>query len=154
MILLLLLLLLLLIIIIVILMIIVIIIMIGTFLWIFNNSVFVGIIKLSNRRIIWLEETHLNYQFVNAFLDRIRWAMLNFWDKFFHGKVRVRKFDVRISCLFIRLILPVFFFEVVSCTKNDEHEPKKLNTNDDNGKIIETYPFYLQNCFSKKRVCD
>ena len=30
----------------------------------------------------------------------------------------LRKFDIRISYIFIRLILPVFFFEAVSCTKN------------------------------------
>ena len=39
---------------------------------------------LLNSRITWLEETHLTYQFVNAFLDRIQWAMLNL----FHGEVR------------------------------------------------------------------
>ena len=36
---------------------------------------------LLNSRIIWLEEIHLTYQFVNAFLDRIRRVMLNVWDK-------------------------------------------------------------------------
>ena len=42
---------------------------------------------LLNSRITWLEETHLTYQFVNAFLDRIRWAMLNVRGVLFHGEV-------------------------------------------------------------------
>ena len=45
------------------------------------------------------------------------------------------KFDIRICYVFIRLILPVFFFEAVSCTKNVEHEWIKLNMNDNNGQI-------------------
>ena len=45
------------------------------------------------------------------------------------------KFDIRISSVFIRLILPVFFFEAVSCTKNVEHKWIKLNMNDNNGQI-------------------
>ena len=32
------------------------------------------------------------------------------------------KFDIRISYVFIRLILPVFFFEVASSTQNVEQE--------------------------------
>ena len=46
------------------------------------------------------------------------------------------KFNIRISCVFIISILPVFLFEVVSCTKNVEHEWKKLNMNDNNKKIF------------------
>ena len=38
------------------------------------------------------------------------------------------KFHIRISFVFIRLLLPVFFFEAVSCTK-------MLNRNDNNGNI-------------------
>ena len=45
------------------------------------------------------------------------------------------KFEIRISYVFIRLILPVFFFEVASSTKNVEHEWKKLNMHGNNGKI-------------------
>ena len=40
---------------------------------------------LLKSRITWLQETHLTYQFVNVFLDRIQWAMLNLWDMLFHG---------------------------------------------------------------------
>ena len=35
---------------------------------------------LLNSWITRLEETHLTCQFVNAFLDRIWWTMLNLWD--------------------------------------------------------------------------
>ena len=50
---------------------------------------------LLNSWITCLEETHLNiscdydpmYQFVEAFLDRIRWGMFNLWDMFYHGDV-------------------------------------------------------------------
>ena len=45
------------------------------------------------------------------------------------------KFDIRISYIFIIVILPVFFFEVVSCTKNVEHEWKILNMNNNNKQI-------------------
>ena len=45
------------------------------------------------------------------------------------------KIDIRISLAFIRLLLPVLFFEAVSCTKNVEHEFKKLNMNDNIGKV-------------------
>ena len=68
---------------------------------------------LLNSQIIWLGETHLTYQFVNAFLDRIPWVMLNFWESWLSRSA---------SRVFIRLVLPVFFFEAVSCTKNVEHE--------------------------------
>ena len=44
------------------------------------------------------------------------------------------KFDVKISNVVIRLILPAFFFEAVSYTKNVEQDWKKLNMNDNNGK--------------------
>ena len=81
---------------------------------------------LLNSRIISLEETQLTYQFVNASLDRIRWVMLNVWDTLLWRSA---------SHVFIRLILPVFFFEAVSCTKNVEHEWIKLNMNDNNGQI-------------------
>ena len=37
--------------------------------------------------------------------------------------------------LFITLILPAFFFETDSCTKNIEHDWKKLNMSDNNGKV-------------------
>ena len=78
---------------------------------------------------------------------------------FFSWKGAVKylsKFDIRISHVFVRLILPVFFFEAISCTKNVEHELKKLNMNDNNGKYghenndCRKIPFYLQNSFSKK----
>ena len=50
----------------------------------FSNSRWLnGFVKF----ITWLEETHLTYKFVNAFLDRIRWVMLNLWDMFFNEKV-------------------------------------------------------------------
>ena len=45
------------------------------------------------------------------------------------------KFDIRISYVFVRLILPVFCFEAFCCTKNVECKWKKLNMNDHNGKI-------------------
>ena len=45
------------------------------------------------------------------------------------------KFDIRISYIFIIVILPVFFFEAVSCTKNVEHEWKILNMNNNNKQI-------------------
>ena len=67
---------------------------------------------LLNSQIIWLKETHLTYQFVNAFLDRIGELCLIFEKVDYRGASRV----------FIRLVLPVFFFEAVSCTKNIEHE--------------------------------
>ena len=35
---------------------------------------------LLNSWITWLEETRLTHQFVNAFLDRTWWVMLNLWD--------------------------------------------------------------------------
>ena len=41
-----------------------------------------------------------------------------------------RKCDIR-----IRLILPALSFEAVSCTKNVEHKWKKVNMNDNDGKI-------------------
>ena len=47
----------------------------------------------------------------------------------------LRKFDIKIIYIFIRLVLPVFFFEAVSGTRNVEYEWKKLNMNDNNGKI-------------------
>ena len=40
---------------------------------------------LLNSQIIWLEESHLTYQFVNALIDRIPWVMLNLWDMLFTG---------------------------------------------------------------------
>ena len=67
---------------------------------------------LLNSQITLLEETHLTYQFVKAFLNRIRWAMLNLWDIFLHQKIPPKylsNFDVRISYVLIRLIIPVFF---------------------------------------------
>ena len=45
------------------------------------------------------------------------------------------KFNIRISYVFIKLILPAFFFKAVSCTKNVEYELKKLNMNDN--KIVQ-----------------
>ena len=81
---------------------------------------------LLNSRIIWLEETHLTYQFFNAFLDRIRWVMLIFEICFLWKTA---------SHVFIRLILPVFFFEDASCTKKVELEWIKLNMDDNNGQI-------------------
>ena len=42
---------------------------------------------LLNSRISYLEETHLTYQFVNAFLESIQWGMFNLWDMLFHGEV-------------------------------------------------------------------
>ena len=68
------------------------------------------------------------------------------------------KFDIRISYVFIRLILPVFFFEVASSTQNVEQEWKKLNMHGNNGKIKKLkwrlksrkIPIYLQNSFPKK----
>ena len=39
------------------------------------------------------------------------------------------------SYVFIRLILPVFFFQAVSCTKNVKLELIKLNINANNGEI-------------------
>ena len=44
---------------------------------------------LLNLRITYLEET-LADQFVNAFLDRIQWAMLNLWDTFFSWRTAVK----------------------------------------------------------------
>ena len=42
---------------------------------------------------------------------------------FMEGAVKnLSKFDIRISYVFIRLILPAFFFEVASSTKNVEQE--------------------------------
>ena len=38
---------------------------------------------LLNSQITWLEETHLTYQFVKVFLDRIQWVILNLWDMLF-----------------------------------------------------------------------
>ena len=89
---------------------------------------------LLNWEITWLEETHLTYQFIKTFLNRTWQGMLNLWDMFFHGEVSPKylgKFDINISLVFIRLILPIFFFEGVSCTKNVW---KKLNMNDNNEK--------------------
>ena len=46
------------------------------------------------------------------------------------------KFGIRIiATQFVRLILPVFFFEAVSSTKNVGHEWKKLKMNHKNEKI-------------------
>ena len=96
---------------------------------------------LLNLRIIWLEngtimleEIHL--LFYQRIFDRIRWAMLNLWVLSWRSAVTyLSTFDIRISYVFIRLILSVFFFEAVSCTKNVEHDWKKLDMNDSNGKI-------------------
>ena len=58
------------------------------------------------------------------------------------------KFDIRISYVFIRLILPIFFFEVVSCTKNVykvQHEwqwQKNKIGHENDVKIVERYGFY------------
>ena len=47
------------------------------------------------------------------------------------------KFGIRIiAAQFVRLILPVFFFEAASSTKNVGHEWKKLNMNHYNEKIV------------------
>ena len=81
---------------------------------------------LLNSRITWLEETHLTYQFVNAFLDRIQWVMFNPWDMCLWRTA---------SHVFTRLILPVFFFEAISCTKDVELEWIKLNMSDNNDQI-------------------
>ena len=62
--------------------------------------------------------------------------MLNLWDMFFSWRRAVKdlsKFDI--SYVFTKLILAVFIFETVSCTKNVEYEWKRLNMNDNNGKI-------------------
>ena len=46
------------------------------------------------------------------------------------------KFGIRIiATQFVRLILPVFFFEAVSSTKNVGHEWKKSTMNHNNEKI-------------------
>ena len=67
-----------------------------------------------NSRITWLEKTHLTDEFVSAFLDRTLT-----YDFSWRSVVKyLSKFDIRISSVFIRLILPVFFFEAVSCTEN------------------------------------
>ena len=73
--------------------------------------------------ILWItlsEETHLMYQFVNAFLDRIRWAMLNLWDMFFHEEVPWNIWVI---------------FEAVSCTKNVDHEWKSWARMTKTGKL-------------------
>ena len=114
---------------------------------------------LLNSRITWFEETHLTYKFVNAFFE----LCLIFFMENCRKKLSLIKFDIRTSYVFIRLNLPVFFFDAVSCTKTVEHDWKKLNMND-NGKIrlilkmtfklYKDNPFYLQNSFSKKKNWD
>ena len=51
------------------------------------------------------------------------------------AKKYLSKSDIRICYAFVRLILPVLLFEAVSCIKNVDHKFKKLNVNNNDGKI-------------------
>ena len=78
-----------------------------------------GFLKFMNQ-FRYLLRRNIIYLFVNACLDRIRWAMFNLWDMFFHAVKYLTRFGVKTSnvFVFIRLILPVFFFLYQECLQN------------------------------------